>query len=135
MREHAHLPAMVGFMRKHIAQHFRADGPRSSPAISEKLLDAATTTIERFGEHLRAASGALGQPRTGLPRRAARTGKLSWNLQVRGSKPHPLRADVVHVREDRRNAAHLAGRFGFPGARVKMFDKNLVHALIDGKNP
>ena len=27
-----------------------------------------------------------------------------------------------------------AGRFGSPGGRVKMFDKNLVHAIIGGKD-
>jgi len=55
-------------------------------------------------------------------------------LQVRSGKPDPLAADIVHVREDRSNRAGLAGRFGSPGGRVKMFDKHLVHALIDGKN-
>jgi hypothetical protein len=40
----------------------------------------------------------------------------------------------VHVREDRRNGAGLAGRFGSPGGSVKMFDKNLVHAIIGGKD-
>ena len=60
MREHAHLPAMVGFMRKHVSQHFRANRPRPSLAVSVKLLDAAPPTAERFSEHLRAASGAPG---------------------------------------------------------------------------
>jgi hypothetical protein len=41
----------------------------------------------------------------------------------------------VHVREDRHNGAGLAGRFGFPGGRLKMFDKNLVHAIVGGKDP
>jgi len=63
-----------------------------------------------------------------------RTGKLPWNLQVWSSKPDPLAADIVHVREDRRNRAGLAGRFGSPGARVKMLDNDLVHALIGGKD-
>jgi hypothetical protein len=42
----------------------------------------------------------------------------------------------VHVREDRRNAADFvcAGRFGSPGGGGKMFDENLVHAIIDGKD-
>src|SRR5437667_11119127 len=62
MREHTHLPAMMGFVRKHVAQHFQANRPRPSPAVSAKLLDAAPTTAERFSEHLRAASAALGQP-------------------------------------------------------------------------
>ncbi len=79
MREHTHLPAMVGFVRKHVAQHFHANRPRPSPAVSQKLLDAAfvLTTAERFREHLRAASGALGQSRTGLLRRAVRAVELS----------------------------------------------------------
>src|SRR5712692_8497491 len=113
MREHTHLPAMVGFVRKHVTQHFWANRPRRSPAVSAKLLDATPTTAERFSEHLRAASGALGQSRTGLLRRAVRAVELSWNLQVRSCKPDPLGADIVHVREDRRNGADVAGRFGW----------------------
>jgi len=134
MREHTHLPAMVGFVRKHVAQHFHANRPRPGPAVSVKLLDAAPTTAERFREHLRAASRALGQSRTGLLRRAVRTVELSRNLQVRSCKPDPLAADIVHVREDRRNGAALTGRYGSPGRRVKMFDKNLVDAIIRGKD-
>ena len=134
MREHTHLPAMVGFVRKHIAQHFQANRPGPSPAVSAKPLDAAPTTAERFSEHLRAASGALGQSRPGLPRRAVRAVELSWNLQVRSCKPDPLGADIVHVREDRRNGATLAGRFGSPGGRIEMFDKHLVDAIIGGKD-
>jgi hypothetical protein len=137
MREHTHLPAMMGFVRKHVAQlaqHFQANRPRLSPAVSAKLLDEAPTTAERLSEHLRAASGALDQSRTGLLRRAVRAIELSWNLQVRSCKPDPLGADIVHVREDSRNGAGLAGRFGSPGGRVKVFDKNLVYAIIGGKD-
>src|SRR6202166_4326246 len=134
MREHTHLPAMVGFVRKHVAQHFRANRPWRSPAVSAKLLDAAPTTAERFSEHLRTASGAIGQSRAGLLRRAVRAVELWRNLQVRSCKPDPLAADIVHVREDRRNGAGLAGRLGSPGGRVKMFDKNLVYAIIGCKN-
>jgi len=32
MREHAHLPSMVGFVTKNVAQHLRANWPRLSPA-------------------------------------------------------------------------------------------------------
>ena len=136
MREHTHLPAMVGFVRKHVAQHFHANRPRPGPAVSAKLCNvaAAPTTAERFSEHLRAASGALGQSRTGLLRRAASAVELSWNLQVRSCKPDPLGADIVHVREDRRNRAGLPGRFGSPDGRGKMFDKNLVDAIIGDKD-
>src|SRR5258707_1198010 len=134
MREHAHLPAMVGFVRNHVAQHFRASRPGPSPAVSVKLLDAAARTAERFGEHLRAASGALGQSRASLSRRAMRAVELWGNLQVRSCKPDPFGADVVHVREDRRDGADLAGRLGAPGGRVKMLDENLVDAIIDGKD-
>src|SRR5438105_129267 len=134
MREHTHLSAMVGFVSKHVAQHFRANRPGPSPTISSELRDAALITTERLSEHLRAASGALGQSCTGLVRRAVRAVELSWNLQVRSCKPEPLGANIVHVREDRRNGAGLAGRFGSPGGRVKMFDENLVHAIINGKD-
>jgi hypothetical protein len=40
MREHTHLPAMVGFVSKHVAQHLHANQPRRSQAVSAKLLDA-----------------------------------------------------------------------------------------------
>ena len=134
MRQHTHLPAMVGFVGKHVAQHLRANRPRPSPTVSTKLLDAAPATAESFGEHLRAASGALGQSRTGLLRRAVRAVELSGNLQVRSREPDPLAPDVMHVRENRRNAAGLALRFGSPGCRVQMFDKHLVDAIIGGKD-
>ena len=134
MREHTNLPAMVGFVRKHVAQHFRANRPSPCPAVSAKLLDTAATTAECFREHLRAAGGALGQSSTGLLRRAARAVELSWDLQVRSCKPDPLGANIVHVREDRRNGASLSRRFGSPGGRVETFDKNLVDAIIGGKD-
>src|SRR5205807_9691035 len=53
---------------------------------------------------------------------------------MRSCKPDPLAADIVHVGEDRGNGACLAGPCGFPGGRVKMFDKNLVHAITGGKD-
>jgi hypothetical protein len=134
MRQHTHLAAMVGFVRKHVTQHFQANRPRPSPAVSAELLDPALTIAERFSQHLRAPSGALGQSRAGLLRRAVRAVKLRRNFQVRSCEPDPLGADIVHVREDGRNRPGLAGRFGSPGGRVKMFDKNLVYAIIGGKD-
>jgi len=55
---------------------------------------------------------------------------------MRSCKPDPLAADIVHVPEDRGDGpgVGLGGRFGSTGGRVKMFDKNLVHAIIGGKN-
>ena len=134
MREHAHLPAMVGFVRNHVAQHFQTNRPRRSPAISAKLLDTAPTTTERFGEHLHAASGTFRQSRTSLLRRTVGPAELSWNVQVRCCKPDPLGADIVHVRKDRRYGADVAGRLGSPGGRAKMLDKNLVHSIISCKD-
>jgi hypothetical protein len=60
--------------------------------------------------------------------------ELWWKLQVRGGKPDPLGAHIVHVGEDCRDGADLARRLGCPDGRVKPFDKKLVHAIIDGKN-
>jgi hypothetical protein len=151
MREHTHLPAMVRFVSKHVAQHLHANRPRPSPAVSMKLLDPAPTIAERLTQHLRAASGALGQPRSGLLRRAERAVELCRNLQVRSRKPDPLAADIVYMRENRRDSscpagsasltkggALLAGRFGWrlgsPCGRVKMFDQNLVHPIVGGKD-
>jgi hypothetical protein len=135
MREHAHLPAMVRFMGNHVAQHFDASRPRLGPSVSEKLFDMTFAVAERFREHLCAASGALGQGRAGLPRRAVRAVELGWNFQMRSCKPDPLGADIVHVREDPRDRARIAGRFGIPGCRVKLFDQNLVHSIVGNKDP
>src|SRR6266851_28976 len=141
MRKHTHLPTMVGFVRKHVAQHFQSNRPGSGPSVSAEFLDAAHTTAERFSQHLRTASGTLGQSYAGLLRCAVRAVELSWNLQMRSCKPDPLAAYIVYVGEDRGDGtgARRAGRFGCrrsgpPGAGVKMFDKNLVHALIGDKN-
>jgi hypothetical protein len=139
MREHAQLPAMVGFVSKHVAQHLYTHRPGLSPSVSHKLLYAAPAAAERLTQHLRAANCALGQSRAGLHRRAVRAVELSWNLQVRRCKPDPLAADIMHVRKDRSNRADLAGRFGwqfrFPGSRIKMFDQHLIHALVGRKHP
>jgi hypothetical protein len=134
MSEHTNLPAMVGFVSKHVAQHFHANWPRPSPAVSVKGFDATPTTAERFSKHLRAASRALRQSGTGLLRRTLRAVKQPWNLQVRSCKPDPLAADIVHVGKDRHNGAGLAGRFGSPDGRFEMFDNNLVHVIISGKD-
>jgi hypothetical protein len=133
MRKHAHLPAMVGFVRKHVAEHLHARRPGLGPAVSEKLPDAALTVTERFGEHFFAASGALSQSSAGLPRRAVCTVELSRNLQVRSRKPDPLATHIVQVREDGHNGTGLAGRLGAPRGRVKVLDNYLVHAVVDGK--
>jgi hypothetical protein len=133
MREHAHLPAMVSFVRKHVAEHFQANRHRPSPAVAVKIFNATATIAERLIEHLHAASGALSQGRTGLLRCAVRAVELGWHVQVRCCQPDPLSADIVDVGEDRRNRAGLAGRFGSPGGRVKIFDKNLIYAIVGGK--
>src|SRR5579863_7047743 len=133
MREHTYLPTMMGFVRKHVAQHFEASRPRWGPAVSAKLFQSATVA-ERVGQHVCAERGALGQSRTGLPRCAVCAVELWRYLQVRSGKPDPFGADIMHVGEDRRNVADVAGRFRPPGGRVKMFDQHLVHAIIGGKN-
>jgi hypothetical protein len=60
-REHTHLPPVVGFVRKHVAQAFH-DRPRPGPAVSAKHLDAAPTAAERFSEHLRARAAPSANP-------------------------------------------------------------------------
>lgn len=134
MREEAHLSAMVGFVSEHVAEHFRADRPRLGPGVSAELLDAAARIAEGFSEHFGAASGALRQCDAGLARRAVRAVELTRNLQVRRGEPDPLGADVVHVGEDRGDGADFAGRLGAPSGRGKMFDENLVQAIIGGKD-
>ena len=134
MREHAYLPAMMRFVRKHVAEHFQTNRHRPMPAVAQKFFDAAATIAERLIKHLHAASGALSQGGTGLLRRAVRAVKLRWHRKVRCCQPDPLRADIVHVGEDGCYRAGVAGRFGSPGDRVEIFDKNLVYAIVGGKN-
>jgi hypothetical protein len=134
MRKHTHLPAMVRLVSNHVAKHLHTNRPRRSPAISPKPLDTAPIISERLREHLPAASCALGQCSASLLRRAASTVEQQWNLQVRRSKPDPLGADIVHMRENRRNRAHLSRRCGPPRSRIQMFDKVLVHAVIGSKH-
>jgi hypothetical protein len=134
MREHADLATVVGFVGKHVAQHFETNRPGWGVAVSAKFLDAALRGAERFREHFGAARGAFGQRGAGLLRSAAGAVQLSRNFEVRSGQPDPLGADVVHVGEDGDDRAGLVGRFGAPGARVEMFDKLLIHALIGGKD-
>jgi len=83
MGEHADLAAMVGFVRDHVAEHLKSRRPGRRPAVAAKLLNAAATVAQRFGEHLGAASSALGQAGTGLLRGAVGAVELSGNFEVR----------------------------------------------------
>ena len=132
MREHTHLSAMVGFVSEHVAEHLQANRPWGSPAVPVELLDAIS--IQRFREHLCAASGTLGQSLAGLLRRAPGAVELWRNLEVRSGEPDPFGADVVHVGEDGRNGASVGWWFRFPDIGVKMFDEKLVHAIVGGED-
>ncbi len=140
MREHANLPTMMGFVRKHVAQHLDANRPWPRPAVSAKVLDA-TIAAERFPEHLRTASGTLGQCCARLLRRTVCAIELPWNLQVWCCEPYPLAADVVHVGEDRGNGPRTGfarvfpcRRLCFPYSRIKTFDEHLVDAVVQQKH-
>jgi hypothetical protein len=88
-------------------------------------------SVERFCEHLGTASATFGQRLAGLLWRAMRAIELSWNLQVRGRKPDPLTAHIVHVRENRSDVADLAGRLRRPCVGIKMLDESLVYAIVN----
>ena len=141
MRQHAHLPTMMGLVREHIAQHLYANRPRSDPAIPAKLLDA-TIFAERFGEHFRATHRTLAQCCARLLRGAMRAMELEWNLQMRGGKPDPLAANILHVGKDRGDGAgagfarlYACRWFGFPNGRVEIFDEHLVDAIAQQEDP
>src|ERR1700751_1598190 len=93
--EHQHLAAMVGFVGEHVAQHFWANGPRASPAVSDKLFDAAVGGVEGFREHLLTADGARRQSCAGLAQCTVGALQLPRNFQMRNRQPDPLGADVV----------------------------------------
>jgi len=134
MGEDGYLPSMVGFVSNHIAEHLRADRPGLSPAVSQETRDAAPAT-ERLGQHFRASRAALGQPKPGLFGCAVGAVQLCWNAEVRGCKPDPLAADIMHMREDRRDCADVAVRLGIPDGGIKLFDEILVDSLVGGKDP
>ena len=90
------------------------------PGWKENGQDLTLWRCGALGDHFQIYGSCL--------RRAVRAVELCRDLQMRSCKPDPLGADIVHVREDRRNGAGLAVRSGSPGGRVKMFDKNLVDA-------
>ena len=52
-----------------------------------------------------------------------------WSRQ-----PDPLAAHIVHVRKNGRYGTDFAGRFGPPCRRVKLFDENLVDAIVRRKD-
>lgn len=56
--------------------------------------------------------------------------ELWRNFQVRRCKPDPLAADIVHVGEDRRNGADVAGRLRHLCGGVEVLDEELVEALV-----
>jgi len=130
--QHTDLSAMVGFVSKHVAQHFHADRPGPAPSIAAKLLDAARAT-ERFRQHFGAASRAFGQRRAGLARRAVAASKLSRNFQMRRGEANPLAANVMHMREDCRDAAGLipAGQLRLPRRWGQTLDQHLVDAVVE----
>jgi len=77
--QHTHLPAMVGFVRNHVAQHFQANGQGEASHLCE-LLDAASTA-ERFR---RASPRSERRSRPiphGLLRRAMRAVELSGTFR------------------------------------------------------
>jgi hypothetical protein len=132
MRQHAHLAAMVRIMQNHVRKHGRAPGPRLGPTIPNELPDANRPS-QGFGQHLRAAFGAFHQRGTDLTLRAAGSIKLRGQLEMRRGKPQPLPANVVHMRKDRRDGAHVsAGRFCPPGAGMQTLDDKLIHLVVYG---
>src|SRR2546430_3067811 len=113
MREHTHLPAMVGFVRKHVAQHFDANRPRPS---QPSLRNFSTRPPPPPS-----ASASISAQRAALSANPARAccGVQCARLSCGGtfkcgavSLTHLER--TLHVREDRRNGTGLAGRSGTP---------------------
>jgi hypothetical protein len=138
VREHADLPAMVGFVGEHVAKHLRSGGPGFGPGVAEKLRDGARAGDEGFGEHLGAARGALGQGGSGLLKCRMGAVQLWRRPQVRRGKPDPLGPYVVHVGKDGGDGADTGGwfrwRLGFPDGGVEVFDEDLVHAFVGGED-
>lgn len=132
--EHADLTAVVGLVGDHVAEHLGADGPRLSPSITTKGL-GASFRIERFGEHRGTELCAYGERGAGLLRSAPGAVESRGRLEVRGGQADPFHPNVVHVGEDGRDGADLAGRPGGPDVRVEMLDEKLIEAVVDGKDP
>ena len=54
---------------------------------------------------------------------------------MRSREADPLGADVVHMGEDGRDGPSVAGWFGVPNCRGKIFDEDLVDAFVSGEDP
>lgn len=132
MREQADLAAMVGLVSQHVAEHLDAGGPGCAPAIAAEFGDAAFVA-EGFGQQLDAKSGTVLQCGARLLRSAAIPAELSRDSEMRCVEPDPLGAHVMHVGEDGRDGADLAGGFSVPGGRIEVLDEHLVHAVVGGK--
>jgi hypothetical protein len=155
--EHRDLAAVVGFVGQHVAEHARgqlgACGPWFCPAVAHELGDAlralpfatipfATIPFsgfsifdcDDFGEHRFTSCRALGECLAGLQLRAVRAVELGGDFEMRRGEPDPLGADVVHVREDRRNGADVAGWLGCPDRGSEMGEEELVQALVSGED-
>lgn len=136
MGKHADLPAMVRFVRKHVAEHLGANGPGLRPAIAQKPCNPAGA-IERFPKQLRATTRAFCQGRPSLLRRAAWVTELRRDFDMRRVQPDPFRSDVVHVGEDCADTADPTAGWStglsIPDCRIKMFDQKLVDTIVGGE--
>jgi len=131
----AYTPARDdGFVRKHVAQHFRANRPGTGPAVCETSRPGNSPPPNASASIFAQRAALSAKSSTGLLRRAARAVELWWNLQMRSCKPDPLAATLCMWLKIAVMVRTLPGRLGSPGFRVKMFDKNLVHAITGGED-
>src|ERR1700678_517386 len=131
MSQHAHLPAVVGFVHDHISKHSRARSPRPGPTIAMKFCVAAPWS-ESLGQHLRAQRRTRRQGAYDLLLRAAGAIEPGRPLQVRRRQAKPLAANVMNMGKDRGDIASLAaGKLRSPCPRVEILEQELVDAVVD----
>lgn len=133
MRQHARLPAVMGIMRKHVCQHGCAPRPRFRPSIAAKGFDAGLGMNKGTSEHLATACATFGKRQFGFFLRATSCIERRRELKMRGGKPEPFAADIMHVRKDCRDrTAPTCRQPSAPGSGIEMIEYHLIHALIYG---
>jgi len=123
----AYTPARDGgFVRKAYSTAFPGQPAKAEPSRLCETSRRGPHNRRALQRASRAASGALGQSRTGLLRRAVRAVSCGGTFRCGAvSLTHLVRTLCMCVKIAR-DGAGLAGRFGSPCGRVKMFDQNLV---------
>jgi hypothetical protein len=135
--EHENLSSVMGFVRKHVAEHGGSGRPGGDDFVSSEFGDAAIGLGgECVGEHEETLRGTLPESGGSLFLGATMRVERGGTFEMRGGVAEPVATNGVKMREDggdgAASAASGCGRWGAPGAWVEMDEEELVHGVVDG---